>query len=541
MAAPAGNLLTDTFTRTTTNSVGTADDGHTYTLVGSSSDFDCNGSRLVISNPSASVTHAIYPNVSNTLQPDIWIEFQSTKAATGGDVAVFACGRATDENNRYHARALQYPGGNLTLLLGRIKSGTNTPLTTEITVDTAFDITKVYVLRFRITGPAGGSTPRLQAKLFKKSLGEPASWAADFTDNDGTNHITTSAGISISGATFVGTTSQNPIQVATLLADDLSSGTPPPQAPALTAVTSPGGTSVAAGASTTSAAISLSFSSSTPPTVASYTVAVDNGTASTQTSPYVITVATGSHKAVVTAVGSDGQTTASQFTWTYATSGTTTQTYTPQAGDVGYQIRALVTGVNSSGASTPTATDWSPAVVATITTPSNTTAPSISGQTATGQVLTVSPGVWSGGGTITYTYQWKRAGSNISSATKSTYTTVSADVGNTITCTVKATNSAGNASVTTAGVGPITNSGPVNTTAPQISVVDVFQVGGSLTVSDGVWSGAQPMTITYQWQRCATSGGTYTNIGGATSNTYTLQNADLGQYIDCVVTANNGF
>ena len=40
-----------------------------------------------------------------------------------------------------------------------------------------------------------------------------------------------------------------------------------------------------------------------------------------------------------------------------------------------------------------------------------------------------------------------------------TYTTVSGDAGNMITCVVTATNSAGNASATSAGVGPVTGTG----------------------------------------------------------------------------------
>ncbi len=44
-------------------------------------------------------------------------------------------------------------------------------------------------------------------------------------------------------------------------------------------------------------------------------------------------------------------------------------------------------------------------------------------------------------------------------------------------------------------------------------------------------------TLTYQWKSSATEGGTYTNISGATSATYTPVTGDVGDYIKCEVTA----
>jgi len=44
-------------------------------------------------------------------------------------------------------------------------------------------------------------------------------------------------------------------------------------------------------------------------------------------------------------------------------------------------------------------------------------------------------------------------------------------------------------------------------------------------------------TLAYQWKRCATESGTYTNISGATSATYTPVTGDVGYYLKCEVTA----
>jgi hypothetical protein len=79
--------------------------------------------------------------------------------------------------------------------------------------------------------------------------------------------------------------------------------------------------------------------------------------------------------------------------------------------------------------------------------PVNTTPPTISGSNIVGNLLKVTDeGVWSGTIPITYSYQWKRNGIDISGETTSEYTTQLIDSGETITCEVTATNIAGSGS-----------------------------------------------------------------------------------------------
>ena len=86
---------------------------------------------------------------------------------------------------------------------------------------------------------------------------------------------------------------------------------------------------------------------------------------------------------------------------------------------------------------------------------------------------------------------------------------------------------------------PITTSAvitPVNTASPTISGITTF--GQLLTTTNGTWSNT-PTSYTYQWSRASTSGGSYSNISGAISSTYTLVAADVGQYLKATVTATN--
>jgi hypothetical protein len=169
--------------------------------------------------------------------------------------------------------------------------------------------------------------------------------------------------------------------------------------------------------------------------------------------------------------------------------------------------------------------------------PVNTVAPSISGTAAEDSQLTADEGTWSNDPT-SFTYQWKRANVAISGATSKTYIVQSADVGQAITVTVTATNSAGSASATSSSVTPVSAvAPPANTAAP--AVTGTAQVGETLSCSDGTWTGTAPVTIAKQWQRDTAGDGVYANIAGATSSTYVLAPADHGHKVRCQVTATN--
>lgn len=80
-------------------------------------------------------------------------------------------------------------------------------------------------------------------------------------------------------------------------------------------------------------------------------------------------------------------------------------------------------------------------------------------------------------------------------------------------------------SVTTAAL-------PANTTIP--SVTGTPQQGKTLTANVGGWT-PKPTRYSYQWQRNSGSG--WSNISGATSQTYTPGVADLGVTLDVIVSA----
>jgi|GEM_PF-2540223 len=207
-----------------------------------------------------------------------------------------------------------------------------------------------------------------------------------------------------------------------------------------------------------------------------------------------------------------------------AIAGATASTYTYTSNDSGTALTAYVQAVKAeyaTGGATSNSVASAPSAL------SNTAAPTITGTTTLGSVLTATNGTWSAT-PDSYTYQWNRSGAAISGATSQTYTIVSADVGAPVTVTVTAIKATyTNGTATSASVTP-TGTSFSNSALPVISGTQT--TGQTLTVSNGTWS-QTPDSYAYQWNRDGAA------IAGATAQTYVLQTYDQGLPITAVVTA----
>ncbi len=212
-------------------------------------------------------------------------------------------------------------------------------------------------------------------------------------------------------------------------------------------------------------------------------------------------------------------------------SGATNQTYVLTPADIGSTMRVVVTATNPAGSTDATSAQTG---VVTAISPANTALPVISGTPQEGQTLSTTNGTWTGSPTITYAYQWRRCDSSgdncsdISGATGSTYLVQPGDVtipASTIRVVVTATNAGGSASATAAQTANVTPAPPVNTALPMIS--GTSEHGQTLTASTGTWTGTPTITYAYQWRRCDESGANCSDIAGATSSTYVVQQDDV--------------
>jgi hypothetical protein len=169
--------------------------------------------------------------------------------------------------------------------------------------------------------------------------------------------------------------------------------------------------------------------------------------------------------------------------------GATSASYTAASADIGSTLRAVVTAANSAGSASSTSIQTA---VVTALAPSNTTLPTITGTPREGSTLTASNGTWAGTTPLTFSYGWRRcdaAGANcvVVGTNSQTYSLVTADVDSTMRVVVTASNSAGNASATSAQTSVVQSaaSPPPPGSPPVTAGLQLWYEANSLTGTDG--------------------------------------------------------
>jgi Tol biopolymer transport system component len=210
-------------------------------------------------------------------------------------------------------------------------------------------------------------------------------------------------------------------------------------------------------------------------------------------------------------------------------------------GDIGATLRLRVGASNDLGSVT-TLSRSTPVIGAASLTPANNFGPSLFGTVQGGQTLTVSPGAWTGVGSITYAYAWERCDAYGSECEErsgehaSSYALETEDVGHTIRALVTTTDANGSLTRVVGTEQPVAaNPGPLDTQAPSVAGAPVE--GQALHATPGAWSGTGTIGYAYQWQRCDEAGEGCAAISGATSASYTLVTGDVGSAVRVLVTA----
>ena len=250
----------------------------------------------------------------------------------------------------------------------------------------------------------------------------------------------------------------------------------------------------------------------------------------------VLTAMQGTWNAVANAYTYQWQRSADGTTWTNI-AGATALTYTLQTADEADFVRFSVTATNPDGTTTASST---PTSVVVSTPPVDTSVPTIVGTPARSATVSATVGTWSGIGN-TYTIQWQRSSdgttwTNVAGATGFSYTIAVADEGFAIRALITAVNPDGTASQTSAATPTISSAPPVAVNSPVMTGAPLR--GDTLNSTQGTWTGTGN-AYSDQWQRSADGGTTWTNITGATSDSYTLTTADVGYVVRLLITAVN--
>jgi uncharacterized repeat protein (TIGR02543 family) len=164
----------------------------------------------------------------------------------------------------------------------------------------------------------------------------------------------------------------------------------------------------------------------------------------------------------------------------------------------------------------------------------------VAGTVKVGQTLSIVDTTTTGSISAT-TFQWQASAdgsffSNINSATSSTYTLTNTEHAKYIRAIVTVSNSSGRAIETTTATA--TTVIYANPTISAVTISGTAQVAETLTATTVSVVGSG-ITTTYQWSTSSTLNGTYSNISGATSNSYVLTATELSNYVRVTATVTN--
>jgi probable HAF family extracellular repeat protein len=216
--------------------------------------------------------------------------------------------------------------------------------------------------------------------------------------------------------------------------------------------------------------------------------------------------------------------------------GATSSTYTVAEADEGHPIRVVESA--SAGSATATSTSDPTSAVIDIGL-AFVTGGSIVGIAQEGQVLTLVPGTLNDSDAAITSYQWQEniggTWTDILGATSQTYTVTEANEGNRLRVMQTATDTDGGPSVNL-------SSDPTGFVADidlaftsQASIVGVAQEGQTLTAITGTLNDGDAGVTGYQWQE--NIGGTWTDIPGATAQTYAVTETNEGNQVRVIETA----
>ena len=176
---PAAVVAADSFARTVSGGLGSAETGGAWTVAGGASNFSVAGGAARIVAPKAGATStATLAGVSST-DTDLRFTVELDKATTGGGVYVTVPVRRVDASNDYRARVKFLASGALNLSVSRNVGGVETALKALTVPGTSYAAGQQLQVRVRAAG--AGSTD-LAAKVWPAGTPEPADWQVTATD-----------------------------------------------------------------------------------------------------------------------------------------------------------------------------------------------------------------------------------------------------------------------------------------------------------------------------------------------------------------------
>lgn len=182
VTAPVGTpFVSDTFNRTVTNGLGSANVGGAWSTAGANSLFSVSsGSAAFRLSPAATQLAAFLPAVTRS-DADVLVGVALDKVPVGGPVYVTVVGRQVSSGNMYAAKLLVNTDRSVVLYVARFVGGAETALSAWVKLaGVIYAPGMVLNLRVQVTG----TTPTaVRARAWAASATEPAAWLVTGSDS----------------------------------------------------------------------------------------------------------------------------------------------------------------------------------------------------------------------------------------------------------------------------------------------------------------------------------------------------------------------
>jgi PKD repeat protein len=174
-------FATDSFSRTVTGGLGTADKGGAWTTTGAAQDLSVAGGVGSFATRTAASQASAYLGANRVTDAETSLTLTNDKAPTGNGLLASVVGRRVSSNNEYRGR-LRVSGRTVSLALTKLAgSGTETVLQSDVPL-AGVSYTAGTALRVRLQ--VAGTTPtRLRMKVWPAASTEPADWQVTATDS----------------------------------------------------------------------------------------------------------------------------------------------------------------------------------------------------------------------------------------------------------------------------------------------------------------------------------------------------------------------
>jgi PKD repeat protein len=176
------DFVVDTFGRTVTGGLGTADVGGAWSTTGTAANFAVSGGAGAITLPAAGQTRTAWLGATTRTDTDLRLTLSLDRVPTGSGAYLDVVGRRVSTNNEYRARMVMASTGRITVQLTALRgTASAVALATAVTLPTSITYSAGSQLnvRMQVTG-TNPTTVRL--KVWPATQPEPTAWQSTATD-----------------------------------------------------------------------------------------------------------------------------------------------------------------------------------------------------------------------------------------------------------------------------------------------------------------------------------------------------------------------